>query len=203
MGPLEATKPWSMSGVSGVRNFLDRVWRMYVDYRDDDLRLLDAIVDQSPTAEQNQVLHRTIAAVTHDIEAMSFNTAIARMMEFANFFTKEQTRPRAAMSPFVLLLAPFAPHLAEELWSLLGNTDSLAYEPWPKYDEAATKSAEIEIPIQINGKVRGRLTVPAECDQASLETLALADPKTAELLAGKQVIKTIVVPGRLVSFVVK
>ena len=149
------------------------------------------------------MLHRTIAAVTRDTAAMSFNTAIARMMEFVNFFTKEDVRPRVAMSNFVLLLAPYAPHMAEELWQLLGNRDSLAYQPWPAFDEALTKTAEIEIPIQVNGKVRGRVTVPAEASQADLERIAQSDHRILELLAGKQIVKVIVVPGRLVNIVVK
>lgn len=203
MGPLEATKPWSMSGVSGVRGFLDRVWRMFVDYQSDTLGLLPAIQDVAPTSEQNQILHRTIAAVTRDIEAMSFNTAIARMMEFVNFFTKADVRPRAALADFVLLLAPFAPHIAEELWQLLGNQQSLAYQNWPEYDEAATRSSEIEVPVQINGKVKARITVPADCSKEQLEQLALSDPHAQTLLAGKQIVKTVVVPGRLVNWVVK
>jgi leucyl-tRNA synthetase len=203
MGPLEATKPWSMSGVSGVRNFLDRVWRMFIDYQSDELRLAEAIQDIPPTPEQNQVLHRTIAAVTNAIENMSFNTAIARMMEFVNFYTKQEERPRAAMSDFVLLLSPFAPHLAEELWNILGNSNTLAYEPWPQLDEEATKSDEIEIPIQINGKLRGRIVVPAKMSKEELERVAFEDPRIQELVADKQIVKVIVVPGRLVNIVVK
>ncbi len=203
MGPLEATKPWSMSGVSGVRNFLDRVWRLYVDYLSEDVQLLPAIQDVVPTTEQNQVLHRTIAAVTNDIEQMSFNTAIARMMEFVNFFTKSEVRPTSAMSDFILLLSPFAPHLAEELWHLMGNTQSLAYVPWPTFDPTAVLRSQVEIPIQVNGKVRERITVPADCTKDELEQLALSDEKTKALIAGKQILKTIVVPGRLVNIVVK
>ncbi len=203
MGPLEATKPWSMSGVSGVRNFLDRVWRMIIDYRADETVLLDAVQDVEPNAEQNQILHRTIAAVTQDFDNMSFNTAIARLMEFVNFFTKQELRPVSAMSDFVLLLSPMAPHIAEELWSLLGHKDSLAYAAWPKFDAAMTKSSEVEIPIQINGKVRGRITVATDATQTELETQALADARTQELIADKTIVKTIVVPGRLVNIVVK
>ncbi|MFK7737145.1 MAG: leucine--tRNA ligase [Pirellulaceae bacterium] len=203
MGPLEATKPWSMSGVSGVRNFLDRVWRMFVDYQAEDISLLDSIKDTEPTEEQNQILHKTIAAVTRDMETMSFNTAIARLMEFVNFFTKQETRPRSALSNFVLLLSPMAPHLAEELWHLLGNKDSLAYESWPTFDEALTKSKQIEIPLQVNGKLRAKLTVPAEISKDELETLAMQDERIQELTSGKNIVKTIVVPGRLFNVVVK
>ncbi|GAB5401919.1 MAG: leucine--tRNA ligase [Aureliella sp.] len=203
MGPLEATKPWSMSGVSGVRNFLDRVWRLIIDYRSDDVCLVDSITDAAPTAEQNSMLHRTIAAVTNDFENMSFNTSIARLMEFVNFFNKQDTRPKEAMEKFVLLLSPLAPHLAEELWALLGNEKSLAYEPWPVADESLTKSSEIEIPLQINGKLRAKITVPAECSKDDLLELALADPRMQELTADKQIVKKIVVPGRLVNLVVR
>ena len=148
-------------------------------------------------------MHKTIAALTKDIETLSFNTAIAKMMEFTNFFTKEERRPKPAMEQFVLLLSPFAPHLAEELWQLLGHKKTLAYEPWPTYDEVLTKDAEIEIPVQILGKLRSKVIVPAGSDQATIVTAARADARIAELLSGKEVVKTIVVPGKLVNFVVK
>jgi leucyl-tRNA synthetase len=141
--------------------------------------------------------------VTVDIEQLQFNTAIARMMEFTNFFTKESVRPHAVMEQFVLLLSPFAPHVAEELWQLLGHDQTLAYEPWPKYDDALTRDAEIEIPVQILGKLRGKVVVPAGSNQAVLIAAARADSRIAELLSGKEVVKTIVVPGKLVNFVVK
>jgi leucyl-tRNA synthetase len=125
------------------------------------------------------------------------------MMEFTNFFLKEAERPRAAMDKLVLLLSPFAPHVAEELWQALGHKTTLAYEPWPSFDEAALKEDTIEVPVQINGKLRGRIQVPAEADRAALESAARSEPKIAELLTGKTVVKTIVVPGRMVNFVVK
>ncbi len=203
MGPLEATKPWSMSGVSGVRNFLDRVWRLFVDYKNDSLELISSIQDVEPTLEQNQTRHKTIAAVTHDLESMSFNTAIARLMEFVNFFTKQDVRPKAVMADFAKLLSPLAPHIAEEVWQLLGNTKSIAYEPWPQFDEALTKSAEVEVPLQINGKLRAKITVPAECTKEELEKLAFTDIRIQELTAGKSIVKVVVVPGRLVNVVVK
>ena len=201
MGPLEQMKPWNMDGVNGVFGFLNRVWRMIVDDQLDDLQLSGALSDEAPTDEQNRVLHKTIKAVTGDIEKLSFNTAIARMMEFTNFFTKQEKRPRVAMEQFVLLLSPFAPHMAEELWQLLGNTDTLAYEPWPVCDESLLVESELEIPIQIKGKVRTKITVPADADKAKIEEIALADEKVQQLLEGKKIIKTIVVPGRLVNFV--
>jgi len=203
MGPVEAVKPWSMEGVSGVRNFLDRVWRMLVDDRAEALQLNPSVQDVEPTTEQNRMLHKTIKAVTQDIEAMSFNTAIARMMEFTNFFTKADPRPRAVLEPFVLLLSPFAPHLAEELWQLLGHNQTLAYEPWPTYDEAMIQEDTVEVPGQVNGKLRGRVVVPADTDRDALEAAARRDSRIAELLEGKKIVKTVVVPGRMVNFVVK
>lgn len=203
MGPLEATKPWSMQGVNGVRNFLDRVWRLMVDSRSEETRLLDTVKDVATTPEQDKLIHSTIAAVTRDVELLSFNTAIARMMEFVNFFTKEETRPLSAMKSLTLLLAPFAPHLAEELWSLLGSKDSLAYAPWPTFDESKMKSTELEVPLQINGKVRGKITVPADCNQAELELAARKHERLSELLDGKEIVKVVVIPGRMVNFVVR
>jgi leucyl-tRNA synthetase len=148
-------------------------------------------------------LHKTIKQVTSDIERMEFNTAIARMMEFTNFFTKQSVRPHAVMEQFVLILSPFAPHIAEELWQLLGHDRTLAYEPWPQYDEALTKDSEIEIPVQILGKLRSKVVVPAGSDQDTIVAAARADSRIAELLTGKQIVKTIVVPGKLVNFVVR
>ncbi|HEY2840678.1 MAG TPA: leucine--tRNA ligase [Pirellulales bacterium] len=203
MGPLEAVKPWSMEGVNGVRNFLDRAWRMIVNERAETLILNPAVQDVPITPEQNRVLHRTIQGVTHDIEKMFFNTAISKMMEFTNFFLKEERRPRAAMETLALLLAPFAPHMAEELWQLLGHDKSLSNQAWPVFDEVAIKEDTIEIPVQINGKLRGRISVAAEADAAAMEAAARADERIAELLAGKTVVKVIVAAGRLVNFVVK
>ncbi len=203
MGPLKATKSWSMEGVQGVRNFLDRIWRMIVDEKADELRLNDAVADVPCSEEQNRMLHRTIKVVTDDLENMEFNTAIARMMEFVNFFTKQSQRPKQAMETFVLLLSPFAPHIAEELWRLLGHEESLAYHPWPQYDEAAIREKTIEIPIQINGKLRSKIVVPAEADKETIEKAAREDARVVELTTGKTIVKVIVVPGRMVNFVVK
>jgi leucyl-tRNA synthetase len=203
MGPLEAVKPWSMDGVSGVFGFLGRAWRMIIDERAESVMLHAAVQAVPPTTEQNRMLHKTIKAISNDVEQMSFNTAIARMMEFTNFFFKEERRPKEAMEKFVLLLSPFAPHIAEELWQALGHANTLAYEPWPQYDEALIKEDTVEIPVQINGKLRGRIQLPIDVDKAALETAARNDPHIAELLAGKTIVKAIVVPGRMVNFVVK
>src|SRR5690606_18169099 len=137
------------------------------------------------TDQQNRMLHRTIEGVTRDLERMAFNTAIAKMVEFVNFFTKETVRPRSVLEQFVLLLSPFAPHVAEELWQILGHNQTLAYESWPVFDVNLTKADNIEIPVQILGKVRAKITVPAESDQAAIVAAAKADDRIAELLAGK------------------
>jgi leucyl-tRNA synthetase len=167
------------------------------------MQLNAAVTDAAPTEEQSRVLHKTIKAVTEDTAGMSFNTAIARMMEFVNYFTKQSVRPKACLEPFVLMLSPYAPHIAEELWRLLGHKQTLAYEPWPAFDEALARDEEIEIPVQIKGKLRTKIVAPREIGQAELEQLAKSDPRVQELLAGQQLVKTIVVPGRLVNFVTK
>lgn len=202
MGPLEATKPWSMRGVEGVYRFLSRVWRLLIDDRADQMKLNDAIQDVEPDRDTLRKLHQTIQKVTEDLEGMSFNTAIAAMMEFSNHLTKLPIRPRSVLDPFVLLLSPFAPHLAEELWHALGHADTLAYEPWPKFDATLTRADAIEVPVQINGKLRAKLTVPADIDEATLRETALADEKVRALIEGKTIRKVIVVPGKLVNIVI-
>jgi len=204
MGPLEATKPWNTTGVNGVRGFLDRVWRMIVNDKADHIELHAAVQNVPPTEEQNRVLHRTIRDVTQDVRRLSFNTAIAKMMEFTNFYTGCDVRPRAAMEQLVLILAPFAPHAAEELWEILGHEKTLAYEPWPTFDEAAIRESSVEIPVQILGKVRGRVVVPADADEQAIEAAARADEKIAAQLEGKTVVKMIIPPNKkLINFVVR
>ena len=203
MGPLEQVKPWSMSGVEGVHRFLGRVWRMFVDERADAVVLDAAVQEVAPNDEQERTLHKTIKAVTDDIEKLSFNTAISRMMEFTNAFTGYHPRPRSCLEPFVLLLAPFAPHLAEELWELLDNSESLAYASWPECDESKLVEDEIEVPVQVNGKLRAKVRVPAGADAATMQSIAEADEGVQGNIAGKSVVKVIAVPGRMVNFVVK
>ncbi|TWT74570.1 Leucine--tRNA ligase [Posidoniimonas polymericola] len=203
MGPLPDSKPWNMDGVSGVRNFLGRAWRLVIDDRSDAMQLAEALTDDQPTDDQLRTLHATIKAVTEDIDKLSFNTAIARLMEFTNFFTKESSRPRACLEPFVLLLAPFAPHVAEEMWLALGHNATLAYEPWPAFDESLLKQDTIEIPVQVSGKVRAKVNISADANQDEALAAAKADPKIAELIAGKSIVKELYVPGRLVNLVVK
>jgi leucyl-tRNA synthetase len=202
MGPLEATKPWSMRGVEGVYRFLSRVWRLVIDDRAEETRLADSVRDDPPDKETLRKLHQTIKKVTEDLEAMSFNTAIAAMMELSNHLTRQPVRPRSVLDTFVLLLNPFAPHLAEELWGALGHKHTLAYEPWPAYDEALTRADEIEVPVQVNGKLRTRLRVPPDISQEELQAQALADERVKSFIEGKKIRKVIVVPGKLVNIVV-
>jgi leucyl-tRNA synthetase len=203
MGPLEAVKPWSMNGVEGVYRFLGRAWRMVVDDRAEAVDLDPRVQDVPLSREQAKIVAKTVAAVTDDLEAMRCNTAISRLMEFTNAFTGQDVRPKSAMDTFVLLLAPMAPHLAEELWEALGHTETLAYAPWPSFDPALLKDDEIEVPIQINGKLRTRITVPADSDRNALEQLARADERVAALLSGQTIVKVVVIPGKLINFVVK
>ncbi|MDO5581440.1 MAG: leucine--tRNA ligase [Planctomycetia bacterium] len=203
MGPLEAVKPWSQESVSGVRGFLDRVWRMIVSQWSEQNELNPVVQEISCNEEQKRILHRTIKAVSNDVKSLSFNTAIARMMEFTNFFGSQEPRPKEAMEQFVLLLAPFAPHLAEELWEILGHKGSVSGAPWPAWEESALAASAVIIPVQINGKVKAKLEMPVGLSNEEMEKNALADPKVAALLEGKTILKKIVVAGRMVNFVVK
>jgi leucyl-tRNA synthetase len=197
MGPLDMVKPWSTNGLEGVYRFLGRAWRLFCD--EDGKLLLD---DSEPSGTLLKVLHHTIKKVGEDTEALAFNTAISQMMIFVNEVTAQEKRSRTLLEPFVLLLAPYAPHLAEELWERLGHKESLAYEPWPKYDETLLKEDKVTVILQINGKIRDRVEVPAQISSADLEKLALANAHIQQHLAGKQVKKVIVVPGKLVNIAV-
>ena len=202
MGPLEATKPWNMQGVSGIRKFLDRVWRLMVDEYAESPQLSAEVADSPVDRQFARVLHKTIEAVTRDVARLEFNTAIARMMEFVNYATKESQRPREALEQFVLLLSPFAPHLAEELWELLGHRDTLAYEPWPQFDPDLARDETIEVPVQVNGKVRAKLEFEADASADEIERAARQDPRVENFTRGKKIVKVIVIPGRLVNIVV-
>ncbi|MBN9118222.1 MAG: leucine--tRNA ligase [Planctomycetes bacterium] len=201
MGPLEAVKPWSTKSVEGVYRFLTRAWRLIVD-EGEEFKLSSAVKDAQPDRETLRVLHQTIQKVTKDTESLSFNTAIAEMMKFVNHVTGLEVRPRSVLEPFVLLLAPYAPHVAEELWRVLGHTNTLVYEPWPKFDPELAKADEIEIPVQVNGKLKARLKVPAEIDDKALEAAAMADETVKAQIAGKTVKMVKVVPRKLVNVVV-
>lgn len=203
MGPLEATKPWSVTGVEGVYRFLGRVWRLVTDERLDDVRLNEQVSSEAPSPDVLRSMHRMIAAVTTDIEKLSFNTAISRMMEFVNEMTAATVRPKQALETLVILLSPFAPHLAEELWETLGNTGSLAHQPWPQHDPALLTADTVEVRVQVNGKVRGKAVVAPDAAEDQVVAVAKDDPNVTLHLDGKTIVKTIYVPGRMLSFVVK
>ncbi|MFN3432004.1 MAG: class I tRNA ligase family protein, partial [Candidatus Sericytochromatia bacterium] len=197
MGPLDATKPWNTKSVEGSFRFLQRVWRLFMTEEG----TLNTAIGGHDNPELTRTLHKTIKKVTNDIEGLRFNTAISQMMIFLNEANKADKLPRQGMETFVLLLAPFAPHLAEELWANLGHKTTLSHHPWPSYDEALTKDAEVELAVQVNGKIRGRITVAADSPDA--DVLGVAKAEVAADLAGKAIVKEVVVPGRLVNLVVK
>lgn len=197
MGPLEAMKPWSTRGVEGVTRFLERVWRLMVN---EEGRLSNAVVSSAPTLEHQRILHQTIKKVTEDIEQLRFNTAISQMMVFTNEMTKAEQRPRSVIEPFVLLLSPFAPHLGEELWTLLGRSPSVSQQPWPTFDPALTVSNRLTIPIQINGKLRGKIETAIDATREEVERLAKTE--AAQWLQGKEPKKVVYVEKKLINFVV-
>ncbi|BBY06413.1 leucine--tRNA ligase [Mycobacterium noviomagense] len=201
MGPLEASRPWATKDVIGAYRFLQRVWRLVIDEHTGQTRVAGhAAVDETTL----RLLHRTIAGVSDDYAGLRNNTAVAKLIEYTNHLTKEHrdSVPRAAVEPLVLMLAPLAPHMAEELWSRLGHTTSLAHGPFPVADPDYLVEDTVEYPVQVNGKVRGHITVAADADAEILEAAALADDKVQAFLAGATPRKVIVVPGRLVNLVV-
>ncbi|MEX2268983.1 MAG: leucine--tRNA ligase [Acidimicrobiia bacterium] len=202
MGPLDASRPWSTTDIIGVHRFLQRLWRNVVDEETGEIRLSDERADD----ETLQLLHRTIAAVRDDMAELKFNTAIARLFELNNRLTQVVadggSAPREVVEPMVLMLAPLTPHVGEELWQRLGRDSSVAYEPFPEPDSAMLVDDEIEVPVQVNGKVRAQVTVPAGSTDDALEHAARDEPRIAALLAGATIRKVVVVPGRLVNFVV-
>jgi leucyl-tRNA synthetase len=200
MGPLEAVKPWNMQGVEGVYRFLHKAWRTVVDK---DTGELDKAVKESHADEVTlRLLNQTIKKVGDDIESFGFNTAISQMMILINHLSKQEIRPKSAVEKFILVLAPFAPHIAEELWERLGHTNTLAYELWPEYDKELIKEKEIELVVQVNGKIKDRIVVSTDADEEQIKQKALASEKVIAALAGKQPKKVIVIKSRLVNIVV-
>ncbi len=202
MGPLEASKPWNTRDIAGSHRFLQRVWRLLMDERTGESR----VCEDAPDPAQLRVLHKTIAGVRRDMETLGFNTAIAKLIELTNELTRacgERGRiSRALAEPLVLMLAPFAPHMGEELWFRLAHARSLAFEPYPVADDGLAADTEVQIPVSVNGKVRGTITVAPGLDKAALEATALADPKVQSLIEGKTLRKLIAVPGKMVNLVV-
>jgi leucyl-tRNA synthetase len=199
MGPLDAMKPWSMQGVQGVHRFLQKTWRLMID--EETGQLSGAVQEAEADEETARLLHQTIKKVGDDVESFGFNTAISAMMILVNHLGKQAVRPKAALESLVHILAPFAPHIAEELWRRLGHGDTLAYEPWPVYDPALIKEKEIELAVQIRGKIKDRIVVAADADEESIKGQALARPKVIEALAGQRPKKVIVIKSRLVNIV--
>jgi len=216
-------KPWNTQGVAGVYKFLGRVWRLFVDERSEtefeqaettgakdllDLIKLDpAIQDVAATPAQLKTLHACIKKVTEDLDGMRFNTAISAMMVFVNEAMTWETKPVSVLREFLILLQPFAPHLAEELWDKLSTINSplstnLAYAHWPKFDPALLVESEMEIPVQVNGKLRDVVKVPATADNATIEAAAKASEKVQQFIAGKTIKKVIIVPKRMVNIAV-
>jgi leucyl-tRNA synthetase len=200
-GPLDQSRPWETKAVVGVFRLLQRIWRSILDEDTGEVRVADA----PPDDETRRILHKSIAAVRDGMETLRFNTSIARITELNNHLTARYPdggAPREVVEPLVLLLAPLAPHAAEELWARLGHERSLAWEPFPEADPALLVDDTVEVPVQLNGKVKARLTIPLGLTATDLEAAARADGKVAELLASATVRKVIAVPDKLVNFVV-
>ena len=197
MGPLEASKPWSSKAVEGTTRFLDRVWRLFT-HEDGTI----ALTEGEPSLEQKRVLHQTIAKVTDDLTTLKFNTSIAQMMVFVNEVNKSDARPRLLLEPFLLVLSPFAPHLAEELWHRMGHGDSLAYAAWPKHDPALIVEDTVTVAVQINGKLRATLDLPRGAEQPAVEVAAFADERVKKYVDGAQIKKVIHVKDKLLNVVV-
>uniref|UniRef100_A0A7C9A523 leucine--tRNA ligase n=1 Tax=Opuntia streptacantha TaxID=393608 RepID=A0A7C9A523_OPUST len=204
MGPLRDSKPWNTSGIEGVHRFLGRVWRLIVglplpdgSYRDGTVA-----VDEEPTMEQLRVLHKCIQKVTEEVEGTRFNTGISAMMEFINAAYKWDRHPKSTLESFVLLLSPYAPHMAEELWSRLGNSNSLAYEPFPEANPLYLKDSTIVLPVQVNGKTRGTIQVEETCTEEEAFRMATMDEKLAKYIDGKTIKKRIFVPGKILNVIV-
>ena len=200
MGPLEAMKPWSMHGVEGVYRFLQKTWRTIVDEETGELSgQIQGIRADETTL---RLLNQTIKKVGYDIDTFGFNTAISTMMIFINHLSKQKIKPKTVVEKFVMILAPFAPHIAEELWEILGHSDSLTYEQWPEYDKNLIKEKEIELAVQVNGKIKDRIVVAADTDEDQIKQKALASEKVLAALAGKSPKKIIVIKSRLVNIVI-
>lgn len=200
MGPLDASIAWSENGLDGSRRFLDRVYRLFVD--EETGKVNDKVQDKD-NAELEVSYNYTVKKVSEDIEILGFNTAISQLMVFVNDCYKAEYIPRKYALGFIQLLAPFAPHLAEEMWEIYGNTESISYVPWPTFDESKLVSDTVEIVVQLMGKVKAKLDVKKDLTPAELEQIVLANEEVKELIEGKQIMKVIVVPGRLVNIVAK
>ena len=201
MGPLDTSRPWATKDVVGSQRFLQRLWRLAVNEDTGELATTDAALSEDDLKQ----LHRTIAGVRDDYENLRLNTVVAKLIEYVNYLTKtyRTEAPRAAVEPIAQLVSPIAPHIAEELWQRFGHGETITYQPFPTFEEKYLVDDEIEVPVQINGKVKARINVAADADQEAVFDVALADAKIADLTSGKNVVKKIYVPGRMVNLVVK
>ena len=201
MGPLDTSRPWATKDVVGSQRFLQRLWRLAVNEDTGELATTDANLSEDDLKQ----LHRTIAGVRDDYENLRLNTVVAKLIEYVNYLTKtyRTEAPRAAVEPIAQLVSPIAPHIAEELWQRFGHDETITYQPFPTFEEKYLVDDEIEVPVQINGKVKARINVAADADQEAVFEVVLADAKIAELTSGKNVVKKIYVPGRMVNLVVK
>ena len=193
MGPIEADKPWSSEGVVGAKRFIDRIYRLFTEFE----------ITETTNSNLEKVYHQTVKKVTEDYENLSFNTAISQMMIFINACYKETSLPKEYMEGFIKLFNPVCPHLGEELWNRLGHNNTISYEPWPKYDIEKTKDDTFEMVVQVNGKVRGKIEVSMETSKEEMEKLAIDIPNVQNFTDGKEIVKIIVVPKKLVNIVVK
>ena len=201
MGPLDTSRPWATKDVVGAHRFLQRLWRLIVDEETGETLTKDLPL----TDDDQKYLHRTIAGVREDYQDLRLNTVVAKLIEYVNYLTKTYPDevPHAAVEPLVIMVAPVAPHIGEELWKRMGNDETITFATFPTFDEKWLVDDEIELPVQINGKVRGRITVSADADKETVVAAAKSDDKIASDIAGKNVVKEIVVPGRMVNLVVK
>jgi len=194
MGPLQVSKPWSTSGMGGVYRFLDRIWRLYEDRE---------ISEEKPPKDLEKTLHKTIKKVTNDTDTLNFNTAISQMMVLVNEIYKNDKLHREVWETLLKLLSPYAPHLAEELWQQANHDESIANVKWPSYNEKLTIDSEIQLVIQVNGKLRSKINVNKDISKEEMIELALNDEKIKSWIEGKTIIKKIAVPKKLVNLVVK
>ncbi|MEX1014926.1 MAG: class I tRNA ligase family protein, partial [Candidatus Paceibacterota bacterium] len=203
MGPLEQVKPWSTKGVEGVNRFLNRAWRLLVD--EDSGEISEKVKDIEPQKEHLKPLHEAIKKVTEDIEGLRFNTGISALMIFVNEANNWKEIPLSVAKEFIQILNPFAPHITEELWRMLGEEKTLAYEDWPQFNEEYLKADTITYPVQVNGKVRADIEVDADKakDKDYVLGLAKAEENVAKYLEEGNLVKEIFVPGRIVNLVIK
>jgi len=199
MGPLEAVKPWQTQQIAGVVRFQNRVYALATKFVGQGA---DGVDSSELSEETLRLMHQTVKKVTADVDALSFNTAISAMMVFSNHLQGLKTIPLEPLTKLVLALSPFSPHLCEEVWSMLGHTESIAHEPWPTYDESLCEVNTVTMGVQVNGKVKGEITLAKDADADTARAMALADPKVSKFIGDKEIKKFVYVPGRIVNVVI-